>query len=363
MAAFPSVQHGWIFDVLEEGGFPSGLINIIKAMYTLVRTYARCDADLYFLYWIISGVLQGCPLSGMIFAFAIDPFLRKLEAEVDGCGIGTTRACADDVGGALPCIGTLKTYKSTFDLAATLAGLVLKPTKCILVPIAERFNAVVVQNIKAWLCGNLGGWKDFNILPFGTYLGFQIGPSAGTTQWDKPIIKYRSAAKTIAMTHASAAISVHNYNARAVSTMSYKSQLTIVPDRIRSIERPTVLHVMHFATNSLDDATLFTLPEFGGPKVRSILAMSLAALSRTARKTLPMWDSSVTLLRDSRGDLSGAASIGISFGTRHLLPFYWRLLLFTSWTKRLTSLRFQRTRSSFETGRALNGHLARLISP
>ena len=96
--------------MLEEGGFPSGWINIIKTMYTLVRSFARCDADLYFLFWVMSGVLQGCPLSGMIFAFAIDPLLRKIAAEVDGCGVGSTRACADDVGGALSCIGTLKTY-------------------------------------------------------------------------------------------------------------------------------------------------------------------------------------------------------------------------------------------------------------
>ena len=86
-----------------------------------------------------------------------------------------------------------------------------------------------------------------------------------------------SVAKAIAGTHATPAISIYNYNARAPPTLGYKSQLTIVPDKIRRVERPAVLQAMHFAINSLDDATVFTLPAFGGPKVRSIYAMSLAA--------------------------------------------------------------------------------------
>ena len=302
MAAFPSVKHGWLFVVIENAGFPSGWINIIKAMYTLVRTFARCDADLLFLYWVLSGVLQGCPLSGMIFAFAIDPFLRKLSSEVDDADVGCTRACADDVGGALSCIAVLPIYKSTFDLAATLAGLTLKPKKCVLIPIAAEFNAKIIDKVKAWLLNYLPGWKDFNILPFGTYLGFQIGPSAGATQWDKPLAKFREAANAIALTRSSAAISVHNYNMRAVPTLGYKAQLTLAPNRIKDIERPSVLHVMHFATNSLNNATLFALSDFGGPQVRSIYATTLAALSRTARKTLPLWSVSATLLEKSGGD-------------------------------------------------------------
>jgi hypothetical protein len=187
MAAFPSVKHGWLLAVIEAAGFPSGWMNIIKAKYSLVRTFARCDNDLLFLYWILSGVLQGCPLSGMLFAFAIDPFLRKLSSEVDDAGVGCTRACADDVGGALACIGVLPIYKSTFDLAATLANLTLKPKKCVLIPIAAQFNAETVGKVKAWLLNNLPEWKDFNILPFGTYLGFQIGPKAAATQWEKTL--------------------------------------------------------------------------------------------------------------------------------------------------------------------------------
>ena len=52
-AAFSSVAHGWLFVVLEEGHFPSGFRNIVKAMYTLVRMYTKCDSDVVFLCWIL----------------------------------------------------------------------------------------------------------------------------------------------------------------------------------------------------------------------------------------------------------------------------------------------------------------------
>ena len=129
------------------------------------------------------------------------------------------------------------------------------------------------------------------------------------TQWSKPLTKFAACAKDIALTRASPCISARNYNVKAVPILGYKPQLSLPPDRIGLIERPIALHVMHFATNALDDASLFTLDAFGGPAVKSVRAMALAVLARTARKTLPMWTSSVQQLRDARGDHSSLKSL------------------------------------------------------
>ena len=71
-AAFPSVAHLWLFAVLAARGCPGGFINLIRQMYTFVSTYYLCDGEFNLLLFIFTGVLQGCPLRGMLFAFAMD---------------------------------------------------------------------------------------------------------------------------------------------------------------------------------------------------------------------------------------------------------------------------------------------------
>ena len=43
----------------------------------------------------------GLPLSGLIFALAVDPFLCQLVAEAEASGAAAVRACADDIGATL----------------------------------------------------------------------------------------------------------------------------------------------------------------------------------------------------------------------------------------------------------------------
>jgi hypothetical protein len=308
-AAFASVAHGWLHVILEEGRFPSGFKNIIKAMYTLVRMYTECDSELVFLCWVLRGVLQGCPLSGMLFAYAVDPFLRKMERKVDIMGRGATRACADDIGAAITSISVLAVYKPIFDSAADLAGLMLKAKKCVLVPVAAKFTEETADKIRQWLHDHIHEWRNFQVQACGTYLGFEMGPVAGASQWTKPFTKYAARAKAIALMHAPPTASAYNYNMKAVPILCYKPQLTLIPDRIEQLERPLALHVMHFATNSLDDKTLFTLNAFGGPTIRSARASALAALARAARKTLPSWEQKAELIRGSRGNHSAIGSI------------------------------------------------------
>ena len=53
------------------------------------------------LMYMLSGVLQGCALSGSLFVIAIDPFLRYASKLLEGHEHNTLRACADDLGAVL----------------------------------------------------------------------------------------------------------------------------------------------------------------------------------------------------------------------------------------------------------------------
>ena len=102
IAAFPSVLRRWLFLVLTVCDLPIGMIRICESMYWLAQGVGRSFGHhAVFLYWIWSGVLQGCPLSGSLFVLAIDPFLDKFYKLVHSVGLGKLGACADDIGAVL----------------------------------------------------------------------------------------------------------------------------------------------------------------------------------------------------------------------------------------------------------------------
>ena len=103
-----------------------------------------------FLFWIFSGILQGCPLAGLYFAI-MEPFLRCFERLIDACGKGIVRASADDIGASLRDIIDLSTMKDIFDSAQTLAALSLKPSKAHIVRVAYKSRASQIALVKQWL--------------------------------------------------------------------------------------------------------------------------------------------------------------------------------------------------------------------
>ena len=47
-----------------------------------------------FLFWVMCGVLQGCPLAGSMFVLVFDPFVNKFQKLIDHQKLGIVRQCA-----------------------------------------------------------------------------------------------------------------------------------------------------------------------------------------------------------------------------------------------------------------------------
>lgn len=80
-----------------------------------------------------AGALQGCPLSGCVYAVATAPFASEIGAVVDGRLLATTRICADDIGAAVGNVASLTLYHRCCSTMEASAGLEVKPEKCNLV--------------------------------------------------------------------------------------------------------------------------------------------------------------------------------------------------------------------------------------
>jgi hypothetical protein len=162
-AAFPSMFHGWIHATVKSRNFPVGARNFLKCLFAFNGAFARIENELLFLYWYASGVLQGCPASAFCFDISLDPFLEAFQKEIADKNRGIVRACADDIGAALADIKYLSVLYPIFCQARVLAGLTLKPIKCVLVPLSAPLTRASKYDIQKWLERKIPEWVNFNL--------------------------------------------------------------------------------------------------------------------------------------------------------------------------------------------------------
>ena len=189
-AAFPSVAHCWIFLCLEYRGFPNWFITFIRSLYEEALAVDCSSGQITTMFAFASGVLQGCPASAFLFAVCLDPFLVCFEGCLSIRARGAPRACADDLGAALKEVKHLRLLEPIFGQAFRLAGLTVKPAKCVLV-LLTPFMQKLCDKLVDWLRVNLPTWAKFKMKAAGKYLGFYLGPEAGAIQWKDPLEKFR----------------------------------------------------------------------------------------------------------------------------------------------------------------------------
>lgn len=82
--AFPSIDRQYIRDFVTRMALPSGVHQILMATYSPSQTLmGRGGAGARRNITLCTGVPQGCPLSGSMFAVAPQALVAPLSAEVD----------------------------------------------------------------------------------------------------------------------------------------------------------------------------------------------------------------------------------------------------------------------------------------
>ena len=145
-AAFPSIAHQWIFYVLRRMGLPDSYVDLIYRLYLGCDSQVTIGKQRLDYVYINSGIKQGCPLSGTIFAIVMDPLLRMLIA---GPYIGRVRfgAYADDIATVLQRTDVdLPSLLGGFGVIRRASALHLKIRKCCIVPLINVQGTKVVVN-------------------------------------------------------------------------------------------------------------------------------------------------------------------------------------------------------------------------
>ena len=82
--AFDRVGHAYLFGVLGGLGLGQGFISWVRLLYSGASVVLRVGGGLSRPVPVGRGIRQGCPLSGMLYALALEPLLHRLRARLPG---------------------------------------------------------------------------------------------------------------------------------------------------------------------------------------------------------------------------------------------------------------------------------------
>ena len=198
-------------------------------LHTSILAFSCGTGDGSFLFQVFGGVRTGFPLSALLFLLCINPFVHLFHMLSDVLKLSVTRVCADDFGSALKALKTLKIHASIFRLAVSVAGLHLKPSKCILIVSAFSLDEFLISAIRNWLAEHVPDFAVFNIASSGKYLGWYLGVDDVSNSFKGPVQKFGSRIEEIKSASAPAAVSFCRYNQRAIPVLSYVAQFAVPP--------------------------------------------------------------------------------------------------------------------------------------
>ena len=76
-AAFPSLSHNYLLEVLHGLGVSRQACQLIRSLYHMHGCNILFSGQHFDGFQISAGIRQGCPLAPLLFALVIDLFLRR----------------------------------------------------------------------------------------------------------------------------------------------------------------------------------------------------------------------------------------------------------------------------------------------
>jgi hypothetical protein len=232
-AAFPSMDHSFIWHTLRIAGIPSDFVSAIQMLYKNNQHRLRMDGELYNGPTVSSGVRQGCPLSGLLFSICVDVLLLRLADHLNRED-EIARAFADDTAVVVnDYLVTIPTLASLFQEFEQISRLELNIDKTVFIPLWPVASERGLRNLIAETCPM---WRNIKISSRGKYLGFIIGPDAKEDSWNGALTKYNARVKQWDLAKCGLFWNTLYYNTFVVSTLEFIAQLEVVSTAVEEAE-------------------------------------------------------------------------------------------------------------------------------
>jgi len=248
-AAFPSLQHKFLFYVLKRMGIPRRMLNVLVKLYKDCGTIIVYNGGVFQGLIIKSGIKQGCPLSGTLFALALDPFIRLLLSRIEHPH-DTLTAFADDL--AMVC-GDMKArlgvIMKLFDGFGKASGLWLNMAKCVLIML--HASDADIEEMMQWLTSNISMGGDIQVATKGKYLGINIGPGASISSWDAPLHKFKVRVASIKQEGLGMMQSLIDYRTFAFPVLAYVMQFQKAPRKVVKAQQHAIQQLLRSPYNAI----------------------------------------------------------------------------------------------------------------
>ena len=250
---------------------------------------------------MLSGIRQGCPASGAIFAICIDPLLRRIGSWLPSPW-SKLIAYADDIAIALRgARGRVLELFRIIDEVEPCTGLCINVAKSTLVPLWTKDIAAATAEVQA-MSPRIA---NLDVAGFFRHLGVMVGPGANITRWVAALAKFLDRAVCIKVAGAGHRESIRMYGVLAVSTLQYLSQFSSPPVGTRKVEARAIARVTSSPLYAFPISLGSGLLELGlRPGFTHIEAMSVAAQLRSiaASQHLPEIIALTDMVADAADD-------------------------------------------------------------
>jgi hypothetical protein len=277
-AAFPSMSHEYMFEVLSRIGVPEDALNFIRALYDENKCLISCKGQLFHGFKLTAGIRQGCPLSPLLFVVVVDILLRMLQEIAPDALI---RAFADDTATVVKdFFGQAEIIFETFHEFGAISGMQLNLPKTIIIPLWPQ----PLQEIQEHLTRVLPEWADVEIATASRYLGFMEGPGKRDKSWHKANQKFEERSSMWTGEGLGLQYSAMAYNMYAISVLSFLAQLEEPPAETYRIEKRALFRAATGPASWASPEDLWHLKECYGQarSFRSVRMMALASQARVA---------------------------------------------------------------------------------
>ena len=265
--------------VLESVGVPQQVRRLIAALYkdctALITVNGQTTGD----FKVLSGIKQGCPLSGTLFVIAVDPLLRALCSR-HMAPPSLLSGYADDLALVLyDLFAELPPICALLDKWRLASALALNIGKCVVVPLWRA----AIDVVRGRLRGLVPAFADCTISFYAVYLGVALGPAAQHHLWDGASSRCSQAASRVRLADRGLATKFLQFNIYAMSTLAFKLQFHSPTSSLRKLFRHGAQRMLRRPWHALPHDLLLRLPALGFPKgIEDLDRLSLACRARVA---------------------------------------------------------------------------------
>ena len=273
--AFDSIDHDFIFEVLEKQGFPEWFVVTVKNLMREVITYPSILTEKSLRIRVTRGVKQGCPLSPLLFILVYDVLIRALQDSELQLKV---KAAADDVALASSSFLDLLSATKVVEDYRRISGLGLNQNKTVVLsslpPCASE-----EEQIKN------SPWPEMKMVAEQKYLGIVFGREMTWEDMYEPVMQ-KAEERGVNLKKVLTSLQLHKkvalFNTYIASLFSFVTKFFVAPNSILKRYRELVRDlVIPYGGKAFSYALLLSKSPLIGLKqpLRDLWAMNIKELT------------------------------------------------------------------------------------